>query len=231
MLFYFLQQTWSQSRQGNPDGFTSESRIQDIQTAKRAALIRQADRMCTAEKAQSDAVLERLGLSRQVDSQPSPLPPAACRRTPKSCLQRRRRLSPLRDAPHLNAGHLYRNQSPQSLEEEEDTRSAASIGSVSSLSSADTHTPSELRAISLIGSPVEVTPLRPTPPPPPPRETTLTRRRVSRLPIFSFSAGKSCQDILLNGDNFLLWEFLLWEPPFYRYIGYDLNTVNWKKFE
>ena len=162
-------------------------------------MIQHTDRLCTAEKARHDAVLERLGLSRQDVPQPSPQSPAA---------RRRRRLSPLRDVPR----HLKRNQ--RSLDEEEDdsfwdkfllgsgmaaqvhkefrmadTSPTASIGSLDSLSSVDTHTPSELRAISLIGSPVESTPLSPTPPPP--RATPLIRRRGSHLPLLSFVGGKS----------------------------------------
>nr|XP_024656797.1 TOG array regulator of axonemal microtubules protein 1-like [Maylandia zebra] len=50
--------------------------------------------------------------------------------------------------------------------------------SLSSLSSADTHTPSDLRAIPFIVSPVEMTPL--TPVPPPPRAAC-----PSQLPVFS----------------------------------------------
>ncbi|XP_039459648.1 TOG array regulator of axonemal microtubules protein 2-like [Oreochromis aureus] len=48
--------------------------------------------------------------------------------------------------------------------------------SVCSLSSGDTHTPSDLRAIPLIDSPAEMTPLTPVPPPP---------RAASQLPVFS----------------------------------------------
>lgn len=205
------------------------------------------------EKARNDAVLGRLGLSRQDVTQPSPQPPHG--RNPKSFL--RGRISPLLDVPHLNAEHLNRNQmSPESLDEEEDNSSwdkiflgsqmavhackeaqmeardtspTASISSVYSLSSVDTHTPSELRAISLIGSPVEVTPLSPPCPRPPPRMNPLTRRRVSRIPVFSFAAGQSCQDILLNGDSVLLWEPLSFLRLKDRYgnMGDDLNTVNW----
>ncbi|KAM7374292.1 hypothetical protein PAMP_006960 [Pampus punctatissimus] len=227
-------ETGSQSR---PDGFTSESRILDIQSAKTAALIQQAERLCTAEKARNNAVLERMGLCSQDVTHPSPQPP----RTPKSSSQGRRRLIPLRDVPHLKVEHLKRNhKSPEYLDVEEDdsfwddvllgsqiaaqqtTQKAdrgssptASISVVSSLSSVDTHTPSDLRAISLMGSPVEVTLLSPTPPPP--RVAPITRRRVSRLPVFSSASGQSSKKkveaIVENLERFQLGSIPSPRPP------------------
>ncbi|KAM7374291.1 hypothetical protein PAMP_006959 [Pampus punctatissimus] len=234
-------ETGSQSR---PDGFTSESRILDIQSAKTAALIQQAERLCTAEKARNNAVLERMGLCSQDVTHPSPQPP----RTPKSSSQGRRRLIPLRDVPHLKVEHLKRNhKSPEYLDVEEDdsfwddvllgsqiaaqqaaqkadrgSSPTASISVVSSLSSVDTHTPSDLRAISLMGSPVEVTLLSPTPPP---RVAPITRRRVSRLPVFSSasdnqrnelglqSAKKKVEAIVENLERFQLGSIPSPRPP------------------
>ncbi|KAM7374290.1 hypothetical protein PAMP_006958 [Pampus punctatissimus] len=235
-------ETGSQSR---PDGFTSESRILDIQSAKTAGLIQQAERLCTAEKARNNAVLERMGLCSQDVTHPSPQPP----RTPKSSFQGRRRLIPLRESPHLKVEHLKRNhKSPEYLDVEEDdsfwddvllgsqiaaqqaaqkadrgSSPTASISVVSSLSSVDTHTPSDLRAISLMGSPVEVTLLSPTPPPP--RVAPITRRRVSRLPVFSSasdnqrnelglqSAKKKVEAIVENLERFQLGSIPSPRPP------------------
>lgn len=87
------------------------------------------------------------------------LPPSLkqCADSPQR-VQRSWNLSPWLDDPFLN---------------EEDPKR-----SLCSLSSADTHTPSDLRAIPLIDSPVEMTPL--TPVPPPPRAAC-----PSQLPVFS----------------------------------------------
>ncbi|KAM7394983.1 hypothetical protein PAMA_006633 [Pampus argenteus] len=200
-------QTGSQSR---PDGCL------DIQTAKTAALIQHAERLCTLEKARNNAVLERMGLCRQDVTYPSPQPP----RTSKS--SRPSRLDPLGDAPHLKIGHLKGNhKSPEYLDVEEDdsfwdevllcsqiaaqqaaqkadrdSSPTASISVVSSLSSVDTHTPRDLRDISLMRSPVEVTLLSPTPPPL--RVNPITRRRVSRLPVFSSASDNQTNELGLQ---------------------------------
>ncbi|XP_070773770.1 crescerin-like protein che-12 [Enoplosus armatus] len=125
--------------------------------------------MCAETKARNDAALERLGLSVQDVTVHLPKPPAFPRGSTKPSL-RERRISPLLDVPRLA-----------------DDSPAASTSSVCSLSSVDTHTPNELRAISLIRSPVEFTTITPTPspPPPPPQAVPPSRRRVSRLPVFS----------------------------------------------
>ncbi|KAM7394985.1 hypothetical protein PAMA_006635 [Pampus argenteus] len=201
---------WTQGMSNDNDQTGSQIRPDgclDIQTAKTAALIQHAERLCTLEKARNNAVLERMGLCRQDVTYPSPQPP----RTSKS--SRPSRLDPLGDASHLNIEHLKGNhKSPEYLDVEEDdffwdevllcsqiaaqqaaqkadrdSSPTASISVVSSLSSVDTHTPSDLRDISLMGSPVEVTLLSPTPPPP--RVNPITRRRVSRLPVFSSASA------------------------------------------
>uniref|UniRef100_UPI0037E83F1F TOG array regulator of axonemal microtubules protein 1-like n=1 Tax=Semicossyphus pulcher TaxID=241346 RepID=UPI0037E83F1F len=58
-----VNQTGSQFKQESPVGFTSESRIMDLQRAERAeraALTQRAEKLCAAGKARNDAVLERL---------------------------------------------------------------------------------------------------------------------------------------------------------------------------
>ncbi|XP_044077544.1 uncharacterized protein LOC122887917 [Siniperca chuatsi] len=190
--------------------WTQRNRDDGEQTgAERAALIQHAERLCAAVKARNDAVLERLGLSVLDVTLPSPQPPAFPRRGTKPS-RRGRRISPLLDVSSLNVEDIDRNQkSPESLDEEDDSfwdkvllgsqmaaltckeaqmanrdqSPTVSISSVYSLSSVDTHTPNELRAISLIRNPVEFTTFKPTPPPP--RAVPLSRRRVSRLPVFS----------------------------------------------
>ncbi|KAM7394984.1 hypothetical protein PAMA_006634 [Pampus argenteus] len=210
---------WTQGMSNDNDQTGSQSRPDgclDIQTAKTAALIQHAERLCTLEKARNNAVLERMGLCRQDVTYPSPQPP----RTSKS--SRPSRLDPLGDAPHLKIGHLKGNhKSPEYLDVEEDdffwdevllcsqivaqqaaqkadsdSSPTASISVVSSLSSVDTHTPRDLRDISLMGSPVEVTLLSPTPPPP--RVNPITRRRVSRLPVFSSASDNQTNELGLQ---------------------------------
>lgn len=204
ILFYFPQQTGSQYRQESPDGFTSESKILDIQRAERAALIEHAERLCAAGKARNDALLERLGLSTEDATLPSPQPPAFPRSSTKSSVQGRR-IRPLLDEPCVNMEDIIRNwRTLESLDEEDDIsfwdkvfhgsqmaaracekaqtadRSKSPTAS-NSLRSVDTHTPSELRTISLIES--HAAPFKPTPPPP--RAVPLPKRRVSRLPVLS----------------------------------------------
>ncbi|XP_074507980.1 uncharacterized protein LOC141777537 [Sebastes fasciatus] len=194
------EKTGSLCRQDNPGGFNSKSRILDLERAeraKRAALTRHAEKMCTAEKARGDAVLERMGLSTQV-TLPSPPPPAL----PRGYAKSKRRISPLLDVPRVNEEDINTNQrSRESLDEEDedsfwnkvqvggqmaalaceadrDRSPSSSISSVSCLSPVDTHTPRELRAICLFKDS-----FRPTPPPLPPRAVPLSRRRASRLPV------------------------------------------------
>ncbi|CAK6953798.1 uncharacterized protein LOC122994999 [Scomber scombrus] len=153
--------TGCQSRQGNPDGFTSESRVLDIQRV----LLLHAERLYTLEKARNDAVMEKLGLSGQDHTQPAPQPPAACRRNSKSSL--RRRLSPLLNVEHLNQNR----RSPKSMNEEEDSFwEEVPHGR-------DTSPPASISSH-----------LSPTPPSP--QAKPLTRTRMSRLPVFSFAADK-----------------------------------------
>lgn len=166
----------------------------DIERAKRAAITQCAERLCRATKARNDAVRERLGLSVQPD--PSPQPPFF----PRMCLKSPRqgqRFRPL--LPPLNVEGIKRTLgSPERLEEDDSfwetvlggqmaagacqeaqmadrDSPTASFRSTSRLSSVDAHTPTELRAISRIGSPVEATFT-------PPRAVPLFRSRVSHLP-------------------------------------------------
>ncbi|GLD65385.1 uncharacterized protein AKAME5_002931700 [Lates japonicus] len=212
--------TGSPCREESHDGFTSESRILDIQRAEqaqRAALTQRAERLCNAEKARADSVLERLGLSVGDATLPSPQPPALPRRSRKSSV-RGRRISPLLDGPHLNVEDVDRKQKIWNKEENScwdqvhlssqmaalafkeasvgdgDRSPVASISSVYSLSSVDTCTPSELRAISLIGSPIEVSPT-------PPQVVPLPRRRPSRLPVLSAKFTRQNEE---EGDRFRL---------------------------
>lgn len=164
----------------------------DIERAKRAAITQCAERLCRATKARNDAVRERLGLSVQPD--PSPQPtffPRMCLKSPRQG----RRFRPL--LPPLNVEGIKRILgSPERLEEDDSfwekvllggqmacqeaqmadgDSPTASFKSTSFLSSVDAHPPTELRAISRIGSPVEATFT-------PPRAVPLFRSRVSHLP-------------------------------------------------
>ena len=197
----FPQENGSQCRQENPDRFSSESRILEIQraeSAKMAALTEHAERLCALQEAQNTSTRQRLGLSLQDVILPPPeLPASPRRRTDVSA--RGWRTSPLLKM------EVSRNQ--RSWEEEDDDsfwekvlsggrmaalacKEASTIDGdespTASISSVDTHTPSELRRVPLIVSPVEDPAT-----PPPPRAVPLTRRRVSRLPVFSAKyAGK-----------------------------------------
>nr|XP_046266867.1 TOG array regulator of axonemal microtubules protein 1-like isoform X2 [Scatophagus argus] len=206
-------QTGSQCRQENPVGFTSESRILDIERAKRAeraALMQHAERLCASVKARNDAVLERLGLFAKHATLPSAQPPAFPRRQAPSL--RGRRLSPLSDASHFSVECINKNQqSSESSDEEEDDSSscdlmllsseqaqvgdrespAASIRSWSSLSSVDTHTPSDLRAIPLIASSVQVATFTPAPP----QAVLRSRSKVSRLPLLSTRLNGAVKEV------------------------------------
>ncbi|XP_045897077.1 crescerin-like protein che-12 isoform X1 [Micropterus dolomieu] len=194
-----------QCRQKNPDNFTSEARILDIQRDERAALTERTERLCAVTKARNYAVLKRLGLSVQDFTQPSPQPPAFPRKSIKPS-RREKRISCILDAPCLNMEDIDRNQkSPKGMDDEDDDcfrdtvlpggqmtallRKEAqtadrdeSLTASISLSSVDTLTPNELRAISLIGSPVELTTFKPIHAP---QAVLLSRRRASRLPVFS----------------------------------------------
>lgn len=167
-----------------------------MQRAKRAALTRRAERLCAERKARNDAVLERLGLSTHDVTLPSPQPPAFPRRSTKSPPRGRRlgQMSPERSDDEeddsfwdtvLLGGQMAALACEEARVVGRDKSPSASTGSVYSFGSLDTRMPSELGAISLIGSSAEVTNFKPTPPPPPPRAAPLSRRRASRLPVFS----------------------------------------------
>lgn len=176
-----------------------------MQRAERAVLTQHAERLCTAGKAQNDAVLERLGLSVHDVTLPSCQPPAFPRRSAKPSL-REGRIRPLLGVPRLNMEDIDRNQkSLEHLNEGDDffwdkglpgsqlpalackearvrhKSPTASVSAAYSFSSVDSDTPRELRAIPLIVNPAEVTNFRPTPP----RAAPLPRRRRSRLPVLS----------------------------------------------
>ncbi|XP_070700144.1 uncharacterized protein [Pempheris klunzingeri] len=206
-------QTGSQCGHESPDGFTSESRILHRQRAERAVLTQRAERLCAAENGQNDAVLERLGLSSHDVTVPSPQPPALPRKSPKTP-QRERRLLPVLDAPRLSLENRNRNQRRSECAGEDDSfwdkvllgsqmavlaceeakmadRYRSPTDSVYSFSSVDAHTPSELRAMSLIRSPAEVTNVRT-----PPQTAPSYRRRLSRLPVFSASISRADKEVV-----------------------------------
>ncbi|XP_044027057.1 TOG array regulator of axonemal microtubules protein 2-like [Siniperca chuatsi] len=168
-------------------GSSSQSRILDIEgaeRAERAALIQRAERLCTSQKAHSNAVLERLGFSVQHDTLPSPQPPASPRRSPESSL-RVGRIRPILDLPPLNVEVTGASKVAKLTPQNRSPSPDASISSVDTLSSVDTHTPNELRAISQMDN------FTPTPPP------KASTRRVSRLPVMSgklVGAGKAVAD-------------------------------------
>ncbi|XP_039641375.1 uncharacterized protein LOC120548937 [Perca fluviatilis] len=177
-------------------GSSSQSRILDIERAEKAelaALIQHAERLYASQKGSSDAVLERMGLSIQQDTLPSPQPPAFPRKSPKCSLPWRR----LRPIVEEDKRSLTSTASQTLLEEDPFFDKKLRLGCKmmtlackiaklraanrnrspdSTPSSVDTHT--ELRAISHIRS------FTPTPPP-----TAI--RRPSRIPVLKRGgAGK-----------------------------------------
>ena len=91
-----------------------------MQRAREAALTRQAERLCAADKAVNDAVLERLGISPENSALPTPRPPTSLpllRGGPKSSC-RRRRLTPLLDVPPVNMEDVNKSQSPDGLDDD-----------------------------------------------------------------------------------------------------------------
>ncbi|XP_051260275.1 uncharacterized protein LOC127365816 [Dicentrarchus labrax] len=194
----------------NPDGFfTSESKILEMQ---KAALSQGAESLFAVRQAQSKAVLDRLGLSVQDVARHSLHPPPVPRQSAKSPVQslryrQGRRFCPILDGPLLVVKDINQKQnSPELSKEDNDSfwdkvrlgsqvaaqackeaqiadRDRSPTSSVTSVwSSVETDTPRELRAISLIGNPVEFPTLKPTPPP---QAVPLHRSRVSRLPVLS----------------------------------------------
>ncbi|XP_051269587.1 uncharacterized protein LOC127371055 isoform X1 [Dicentrarchus labrax] len=188
----------------NPDGFfTSESKILEMQ---KAALSQGTDSLFAARQARSKAVLERLGLSVQDVARHSLHPPPVPRQSAKSPRQslhyrQGRRFCPILDGPVLvvkdinpkqkspdhskgDKVHLGSQVAARACKEDQmvdgDRSPTSSVTSV--WSSVESDTPRELRAISLIGNPVEIPTLKPTPPP---EAVPLHRTRVSRLPVLS----------------------------------------------
>ncbi|XP_028422434.1 TOG array regulator of axonemal microtubules protein 1-like [Perca flavescens] len=179
-------------------GSSSQSRILDIERAEKAelaALVQHAERLYASQKASSDAVLERMGLSIQQDTLPSPQPPAFPTMSPK-CSLPWRRLKPIVEEDKRS----LKSTASQTLLEEDPyfdkklhlscqiMTLASKIAKLraanrspspdSTPSSVDTHTPTELRAISHIRS------FTPTLPP-----TAI--RRQSRIPVLKRGgAGK-----------------------------------------
>lgn len=163
----------------------SGSSIRDTERAeraKRAALICSAESLCASQKAHTHAALERLGVSTQQATLPSPHPPVSPKRRPESTFPRR--LRPI--------------SVDQTLDREDLIVKERSPSPDSSLSSVDTHTPTELRDIPYLGH------FTPTPPP------TAAPRRTSRLPVMSVRVGGAGMLMLLNDDFFFLWK-LKWK--------------------
>ncbi|KAA8580051.1 hypothetical protein FQN60_005586, partial [Etheostoma spectabile] len=163
-------------------GSSRQSRIRDIERAQHAelaALLQRAERLCASQKARSNAVLERMGLSIQRDTPRSPQPPASPRRSPRCSLpgRRTRPIAEEDDRSWTSITNQMLLEDDPFLEKKLHLGSKiATLASVrrpspdSPLSSVDTHTPTELRDISLLRS------LTPTLPP-------RAVRRPSRIPV------------------------------------------------
>nr|XP_046229292.1 crescerin-like protein che-12 [Scatophagus argus] len=168
-LFKMTADTVNNTR--NPGVYSNESRIQEVQQDRMETLVRQIETLCAADRRRIDAVLERLGRSAQQDPLPAPQPPVGPRERPVSSVARRRiralpNLPPRYEGPSNGwTSTTQRHQTHQ--DETEDV---------------DTHTPSDLRSIPLITTPVEVSPPH-TPVAPPPPAAPRPRRRVPGLPV------------------------------------------------
>ncbi|KAI9540883.1 hypothetical protein NQZ68_036219 [Dissostichus eleginoides] len=174
-----------------------QSRIQDIEKAERAnrdALVHQTERLWASQKGHGDGVLERMGFSIH---RPNTWTFRQRLTTPT-----RRPESPLKDrtirhiSEEKNRGRAS-DTNQECLEDDPFFEKKLRVGgqmavfackvakvvyrSPSPLSSVDSHTPDELRAISQFG------PLNPTPPP---------KARPSRLPVLQHfgGAGKEVAD-------------------------------------
>ncbi|XP_051800861.1 uncharacterized protein LOC127532966 [Acanthochromis polyacanthus] len=170
-------------------GVNSQSRIVDLDEAKKEAFLLQTQRLRAAELARTNSVLRRLGLCSQQDPLPSPPPPDALRCRPASPLQRRR----MRPASSVSLPNLMKEdteemkrcqRSPDTLYGEgyqlnpgrdHISSPSASVSSEDSLSMVDAHTPRELKNIPLIY----------TPSPPPPPSAPLPKTRANRLSVMT----------------------------------------------
>lgn len=194
---------------------SNQARIQEIERAKRAALIQQTETLCASQKAHTNAVLKRLGLQQDTPSSCQPSP--SFRRIPKFSLQQGGIHSDL-NIEEKNCSWTSRNTETWDEQDQifektlhQDSRSPKlkcmvdelytmhrslspddSVDSVDSLSTVDSHTPSDLRAISPLRSP-DLSPFTPTPP-------QTTSRRRSCIPVKISEARKF---ILLSNDSFL----------------------------
>ncbi|TKS90191.1 TOG array regulator of axonemal microtubules protein 1 [Collichthys lucidus] len=149
------------------DVYTSQSRILDIERAKREALISRTEQLCAAERRRTNAVMERLGLLIQ---QEPPDPPQAAA-TPRGW--------PTSSRPH-HVEPVRGHQRGLTRKEVEWYMGRDSYSP--SISSVDSHTPTELTSLPFIQTPSPTPPSTPSPPPLPPA-APLPRRRVSRLPV------------------------------------------------
>ncbi|XP_068432264.1 uncharacterized protein [Clinocottus analis] len=180
-------------------GSSSQSRILDIEraeSAKRAAQIQHTERLCATQKAQTDAVLERLGFIVPDDTQPSPHQTLS-KKSPESSL-RGKKITPI--SKEGKKGRKSRTK--QTLQEEEPffekklhlgsrmailacklakfTEAGRSSSPDSSLSSVDMQTPSELRSI--VHFPSSLPP-------------TAATRRPSRLPVLILKPGQAKKNV------------------------------------
>lgn len=142
--------------------------------AEREALINRTERLCAADRRRTNAVLERLGLPIQQE----PLHPLQATATPRG--------QPTLSRPH-HVEPFHRHQRDVTSKEEEEIYMGRDCYSPSSISSVDSHTPSELTSIRFIESPL--TPLFTPSPPSLPPAAPLPRRRVSRLPVMLLDHG------------------------------------------
>ncbi|KAL7381787.1 hypothetical protein ABVT39_011275 [Epinephelus coioides] len=150
----------------NGESGSSICDIERAERAKRAALICSAESLCASQKAHTHAALQRLGVSMQQATLPSPQPPASPKRRPESSFPRR--LRPISVDQMLDREDpIVKDRSP----------------SPDSLSSVDTHTPTELRDIPYLGH------FTPTLPP------TAAPRRTSRLPVMRVRVGGAVKQV------------------------------------
>lgn len=198
---------FSQARESHrrEHGLNTQTRVQETERSRKDSLIKSAERLCTSLETRCSAVLERMGLSKQ-KTLPSFQPPALTRRSSESSLQRRSIRKDLE--PSSNLDELWNKEDPFFEEklhlaskaaviacklaklEASNLSPVTSICSVDSSSTVDTHTPSELRSLSQVETPIS-SPSNPTPPP----TVAPLARRASRLPLMSANLSGACKFI------------------------------------
>ncbi|XP_026203890.1 TOG array regulator of axonemal microtubules protein 2-like [Anabas testudineus] len=221
----FFQKFWKEKKSFNEDNdpleicmercSSNQARIQEFERAKSAALLQQAERLCASQKAHTSAVLKRLGLQR--DTPLSRQPSAPPRGHPEFSLKQGRIRSDSHGWPLNmdNCSATSRNNQTwdqdtifdETLHDADELYATdrgpspdASLNSVDSLSFVDTHTPDELRAISLLRSPI-LSPITPTPP-------QTKARRKSYIPVQTSGAGTMADGCTAKSAKTKIEEFM-----------------------